>query len=538
MISFTMPRLFFPLSLALCSLASAEDVLRFSNGDQLHGTFQGINEANAILWSRNDLQAPLTLKTQQVRHVLLQTQQAPLKAESFAYIRLICGDQIPGQVLRMTKETTVIRSHALGEISLPTAQIEAIHPQPIGGVIHYIGPYSADGWEVLQEKPQPQSDQPQVEVKPVPDAPKDPAAKDQAQRKELAAWIHAGTAWYHTKGTEPLIRKNCLGERTILRFRLSWRERLNANIALHADFAPPPAEEKKDDAKDGDAPAQKRMAFFNGMPQNQVQLYGNALVLNIYQTYFSLNRCGYDASGQIISQRMMHTQSNVQLPDSGDAIMEIRSDRSKGMIMLFVNGQYAAQWEDIEQLKSTPDDAEADADPLLGNGFALQCTNATAPMRLSDLIIADWNGIKDSAHSMSHDERDIVLLSNGTDRYSGEILRIDQQKAFFRTSYSTLEIPLSEIAELNFARPKTAEEPEISEGTITARFYPIGKISGIPLASAAGSLQLRSRFDTPWQVDLTHAIAIDFHDDHPFLETMDEVEEKPLTPDRSPAEGE
>lgn len=538
MISLTMPRLYLPLGLALCSLASAADVLRFTNGDQLHGTFQGLNDTNAILWSRNDLHAPLTLKTQQVRHVLLQTQQAPLNAESFAYISLICGDQIPGQVLRMTKKTTVIRSHALGEISLPTTHIAAIHPQPIGGVIHYIGPYSADGWEVLKEKPRPLNDQPQVEIKPVPSDPSATGTKNQSQHKKHSAWVHAGTAWYHTKGTEPLIRKNCLGKRTILRFRLSWRERLNANIALHADFAPPPDEKKKDDAKEGEAPAQKRMAFFNGMPQNQVQLYGNALILNIFQTYFSLNRCGYDASGQIISQRMMHTQSNVQLPDSGDAVIEIRSDRTKGMIMLFINGQYAAQWEDIEQLQNTPKDPSNDADPPLGNGFAIQCTKANTPMRLSDLLIADWNGIKDSAHSLTHEERDIVLLSNGTDRYSGEILRIDQQKAFFRTQYSTLEIPLSEIAELHLARPNPSAEPEITEGSITARFYPTGKISGIPLTSAPHTLQLRSRFNTNWQVNLTHAIALDFHDENPFLDTMDNASPKPLTPENNEAKGE
>jgi hypothetical protein len=527
-----MSRTLSSLALALLSLAHAEDVLRFTNGDQLHGSFQGINEATAILWNRPDLTAPLTLQSSQVRHVLLQTQQAPLKADSFAYLSLACGDQIPGEVLSMTKEQTVIRSHAVGEITLPTSQILAIHPQPVGGTIHYLGPYAPDGWEVLAEPENPPRPQPQVEVKPV--APAADDAKAEKKKSKSPAWVHAGTAWYHTKGTEPLARKDCLGERTMLRFRLSWRERLNANIALHADFSPPPAAAAQQEPPADGAAAPKRMAFFNGMPQNQVQLYGNALVLNIYQTYFSLNRCGYDATGQIISQRMMHTQSNVQLPDSGDATIEIRSDRSKGMIILFVNGQYAAQWEDIEQLKSTPADAADPADPKLGHGFAIQCTNANAPMRIADFLIADWNGIKDSAHSMSHDQRDIILLSNGTDRYSGEILRIDQQKAFFRTQFSTLEIPLSEIAEINFARPTTTP-PENSEGTVTARFYPVGKISGIPLSSAARSLQLRSRFDRPWQVDLTHAIAIEFNDENPFLETMDEAEQKPLTPENPEA---
>lgn len=514
-------------AIAWATSINAMDVLRFTNGDQLHGSFGGIAADHSLLWKRSDLKDPLNLQTDQVRHILLDTTETPCQACSFSFVTLSNGDQVPGEVIRYSQDAVVIRSSALGEITLPPSQIRSIHAQPIGGTLHYLGPYSSKGWEVLSTKDSHRPGEAKVEVKPAPS----PADPSEAKKHPTAdkAWIHAGTAWYHTHGIQPLARKNCLGDCTMLRFRLSWRERLNVNIALHADFAKPPAA-AEDAKKKEEADAPKRMAFFNGMPQNQVQLFGNALILNIYQTYFSLNRCGYDAQGQIISQRMMHTQSNVELPESGDAVIEIRSDRRKGLLMLFLNGQYAAQWEDIEQLMPSTPSADASDDPPLGHGFAIQATNSQAPLRLSDFVIADWNGIKDSADSLHHDQRDIILLNNGTDRYSGELRKIENGTVHFQSAFSSLQIPLNQVAEITLARSSPIETSDTAENMVTARFYPIGKISGIIRPSSSEVLELQSPLGSSWRVNLTHAIALDFHDDNPFLETMEAPLPRRITP--------
>lgn len=527
------------LALSTAAFAAPDDILRFTNGDQLHGHYQGIGEGNAILWSRDDLNAPLTLKSENVRHVILRGALPQTDPSSYAYITLQNGDQIPGEVLSFDDKSTRIRSHAVGEITLPSESVAAINPNPFGGKLQYAGPFSPDGWEVLKYEDKNSSGGVRVEVKKADANPeeekKDKPEGEKEEKKEPAAWQHAGSAWYHLKGMQPLARKNCLGESTLLRFRMAWRERLNANIALHADFMPPP-EPKEGEEKEGKKAGingRQPMVFFNGMPQNQAGTFGNALVLNIYQTYFSLTRCGYDENGQAISQRMVHTQSSVQLPDSGEATIEVRSDRKKGLLMLFINGQYAAQWEDIDRLKNAEEaKEEGAAAPPLGNGFAIQCTNSNAPMRLSDLVISEWNGIKDSAYSMSHEKRDIVLLSNGTDRYSGEITAIKDNKAFFKNTYSELEIPLTEISEIVFAKNDKSETKEPAEGTVTARFYPSGRISGLPLVSEKNALKLTHPTAAQLTVDLSTAISLEFSDENPFLETMDNNQEKNLAPDK------
>lgn len=538
------------LALSSCAIAAADDVLRFTNGDQLHGTYQGIGEGHSVLWTRDDLTAPLSLKSENVRHIILHGAE-PLKDPNlFAYISLTNGDQVPGRVLSFDKNTLELESHAIGKISIPSRSVVGITPNPFGGKLQYVGPFSPDGWEIYSPKEKTDGNSAKVEVKieqnnadpfannkdgvdPFEDKKEEKKEEKKEVKKEEPTWKHAGSAWYHVKGTQPLMRKDCLGETTRLRFRISWRTRLNVNIALHADFMDPPVQKDEENGKNEGANAgiRRPIVFFNGM-SSQGANFGNALVLNIYQTYFSLSRMGYDAQGNPIQQRLVHTQSGVQLPNSGDATIELRSDRRKGLLMIFINDQYAAQWEDLPRLKSdqTPKDAES-TDMPLGRGFAIQCTGPTDPLRLSDMVISEWNGIKDSAYSMNHEKRDIILLGNGTDRYSGEITAIKNGTVHFKNAYSELEIPLAEVAEISFAKPDKPETKEVAEGTVTTRFFPTGKISGIPLVSEKNTLRLNHPDAAQLSIDLSTAISLEFNDDNPFLETLDENQDQQLTPD-------
>lgn len=534
------------LALTTSTLSAADDILRFSNGDQLHGEYQGIGEDNTILWARKDLAAQLTLKSENIRHIILDG-AAPQKDPSlFAYVTLANGDQIPGRVLNFDDKTIEIQSHAVGKVSIPSSSVTGVSPNPFGGKLSYVGPFSPDGWEIPNPKTANKDvrpgqdpfadDEPNLEENPDAEEEKDDKKADakNVEKKEEPSWKHAGSAWYHVKGTQPLIRKDCMDDSTRLRFRIAWRNRLNVNIALHADFMPPPEKKKEEgEVKEDNMRIQLRQGFggFAGST-NQVANFGNALVLNVYQTYFSLSRFGYDANGNPISQRLVHTQSGVQLPNSGDALIEIRSDRKKGLLMIFINGQYAAQWEDLPRLEAENDEDKEDAtDMPLGNGFAIQCTSTSDPLRLSDVVISEWNGIKDSAYSMSHEKRDIILLGNGTDRYSGEVTAIKDGTVFFKNAFSDLQIPLAEISEIVFAKPEKSENKEPIEGIVTARFYPTGKISGVPLSSDRNKLRLNHPAAAELNIDLSTAIALEFNDDNPFLETLDEEPNPKLTPE-------
>ncbi|MFM2171205.1 MAG: hypothetical protein RI957_1434 [Verrucomicrobiota bacterium] len=522
--------LFSLFALSAIAHAAPDDILRFTNGDQLHGKYQGMGDGNAILWTRPDLATQISLKSENVRHIVLRGATPTTDACSFAFVTLQNGDQIPGEVLSFDEKNTRIRSHVVGEIDLPSESISAINPNPFGGKLQYAGPFSADGWEVY--KPEDRDPKASAKKKSESETSADDKKESKAaDKKDEVSWQHSGSSWYHVKGMHVLARKNCLDESTLLRFRLAWRERLNVNIALNADFALPP-ELKKDEENEGKkagVAARQPMMFFNGMPSNHSLSFGNALVLSVYQSYFSLTRCGYDTNGQVINQRMLQTQSGVQLPESGEATIEVRCNRAKGLLMLFVNGQYAAQWEDIDSLKPEAERKEDEGVPPLGRGFAIQCNN---PLRVSEVVISEWSGIKDSAYSLSHEKRDIILLSNGTDRYSGEIIEIKDNKVIFKSAYSELAIPLTEISEIVFAKKQQTESKEAAEGTITARFYPTGKISGQAQASSALALKLNHPLAKQLELQLHHAVSLEFSDENPFLEIMDHNQDIQLTPDK------
>lgn len=532
-------------ALATVIYAAPDDILRFTNGDQLHGEYRGMSEKGSVLWARQDLAEPLILQSENIRHIILHGAKPEVKIPSYSYVSLSNGDQIPGDVISLEGKNVQIRSHVIGEITLPTSEISAICPNPFGGKLQYAGPFSPEGWDLLNVDDKASANgSPGMAIR-IDDVlngnampPKDDAKdeKGKAAKKPEDAWQQNGSAWYHLEGLQTLARKNTFSEKTMVRFRLSWRDRLSAYVAIHADFAKAPEkkEAEKDDGKNAkkQAPARQPMVIFNGMQQNVANVFGNALVLNVYQSYFTLTRCGYDTEGNAFTRRIANAQTNVQLPDSGDAVIEIRSDRRSGLLMLFINGQYAAQWENIEPTSTKPEkDREEKAEQqLTGNGFAIQCTNAKSPLRLSDMVVADWNGIKDSAYSMSHENRDIILLTNGTDRYSGEITSIKDNKVNFKNAYSELAIPLDEISEIVFAKQDQIEPKDPPSQSITARFYPTGKITGVPVTSNATSLDIDHVNAQKLHIDLATAITLEFNDDNPFLEVMEENEPKKIEP--------
>ncbi len=93
----------------LLALAAAEpgDLLRFSNGDQLHGTFRGIKDGSAI-WIRDDVANPVEFKTTQLRHVVLRGGH-PVKAlASLSHVALVNGDRVAGKIVALDDENVIL----------------------------------------------------------------------------------------------------------------------------------------------------------------------------------------------------------------------------------------------------------------------------------------------------------------------------------------------------------------------------------------------------------------------------------------------
>jgi hypothetical protein len=154
-----------------------------------------------------------------------------------------------------------------------------------------------------------------------------------------------------------------------------------------------------------------------------------------------------------------------------------------------------------------------------GIGFVTKMENS--PVRVSEVAIAEWNGMPDSARSMQVDDQDIVLLANGTDRFSGKVTGFQNDKLRLQGKFGTFNFPLEEIAELRFAANSLSKAEESNDERIIVRLDPIGNISGRPLSGDAGSLKLLSPYAGEITLKLESAVILDFQPSNNFLDDWD-----------------
>lgn len=527
-----------PSGLVAAPAAPRQDLLRFVNGDQLHGTFQGIKEGMVAVWQRPDLTASGEFKPAQIQKIILHAGRPENSSGTLAHVALIDGDRIPGTLAALDDETVTVDTPMAGMVHIARKRVGMVAPMPLGGRVLYHGPYSEDGWlmthpnfpDGIPEAPQAAVVDPAELPKPAADEAKaapeeaaegeDEAKPKEAQQAALPRWDFAGAAWYwnHKQPSTALVRKTGMTDRSILRFKLAWRNRLMLALAFHADFARPAkpaaqaAEEKP--AKDGLPKRQLINRFGPGDASAFPQLFGHSYVLQVNSGYVVMLRCGFDDKGNPTVDRLQVNNPSIRLTESGAASFELRCDRLKGMILLYVDGEFAMQW-------SEPGLADPAGYAGKGGGIGFLSQMDNAQLRLSDVVIAEWNGMTDSARSMQVDDQDIVLLTNGTDRFSGKVTGFQDGKVRLHGKFGDFSFPLEDVAELRFASNSLTKVEDAATERIIVRFDPIGNITGKPLAGDAHSLKLLTPYAGEINLKLDSAIILDFQQTNNFLDDWD-----------------
>ncbi|WP_367872779.1 hypothetical protein [Luteolibacter sp. Populi] len=256
------------------------------------------------------------------------------------------------------------------------------------------------------------------------------------------------------------------------------------------------------------------------MMPNFARLFGSAYVLNFNSGYIHLQRTGFDEEGMPEVERVRVGASTIKLPDTGEALFEIRCDRKEGSIAVYINGEFVVQWYTAEEGEVPEPGAISYKAPGGGIGFHVQ--SGATQIRVSDIVVAEWNGLTDSARSMESEQQDIVLLTNGTDRFSGRIRAIHENNVEIVAKYASLKIPMNDIAEIHFARSGRRKVEPQTGSEITVHMQPVGRISGVPISSAGGRIQLDSRIAGKMDIDLAPAVVLEFQSAGGFLDDWDE----------------
>ncbi len=479
-----------------------EGLLGFTNGDQLHGQYLGFTADRRLLWQRDDLNDSPEFALSNIRRVILRSGRPEKAAESSTHVATAEGDLIPGEIISLDDDRLLLETLFAGTLDIPRDRIESIAPNPFGGRISYQGPFAGDTWEKLEpvSRRYEQSDPDEADGDP----------------GETKGWQHSGAAWYWASEGPPtaLVRKDGMPESTIFRCKVSWKSRISMGIAFHADFQRPPSPEQ-----DGDDDDRRRVRRFHaGDTAVYADLFGNSYVLQVNPTHVLLFRSTVDEEGNTSVDRMQTSFNNVRLGESGSALIEIRASRRTGDISLFINDEFVAQWSEIGHLH---DDAISASYAGAGSGFGFFMQRLDSVARVSDVTVAEWNGMPDSARSMQTDEHDVVLLTNGADRFSGEVTGIANGRVSLAGRYGEFEFPVDEVAKIRFSRESVAEVESPPSDNIRMHLHPNGIISGVPLSGDGTHVRLEHPACGVIDVELSTAMILDMNPGHGFLEDWD-----------------
>lgn len=496
-----------PLSLAAllaAPLAAAEpdDLLRFTNGNQLDGRFAGMDAVGMITWTRPDVATPMPFQREKIRQIVLRNARPLSLLADPCHVTLVNGDRFPGKVVAADHESITLATSTAGTLVLPRDAVAVIAPHPFGGRLIYAGPFDTKGWDIVHAELG--GMEPPFAASPLEEIP--PKDADQPD------WSHHGAAWYCRGGLDALTLDAGMPDRALLRFKLGWRSRPNIAVAFHADLHHP-APPKKDEKDEG-------RPSFGGM-QDLSRLFGSAYVLNFQSGYIHLLRSGYDPEGRPELERVRVGSTTIRLNDTGEAIFEIRCDRHAGTIAVHVDGEFAIQWNTAED--GTEPAARATTYRAPGGGLGFQVPANNSQVRISDVVVAEWNGLTDSARSMESETRDIILLTNGTDRFSGKVLALRDDHVEIESSYAPLKIPLTDIAEIHFAHDSRRKAKAPAPSGISVLLQPVGRITGTPLAASPTRIQLEHPLAGKLDLDLGSAIVLEFTSSGGFLDAWDDA---------------
>lgn len=453
----------------LVAVEQKSDILNFQNNDTIHGEFLGYNPNGLLIWKTPESTTPIEFDTKKIRKVVFKGGFGASVFSHSSLLTLSNGDTLPCKLESLDDKQATVTTDFAGKLTIQRKHIASIAINPLGSKLLYSGPFSKDDWEI----------------------PASAKSDDKAAEKK-SAWEFGNFSWYNNGALGSIINRSVkLPENYLLGFHLESSTHSNVALVFQADFKKPATKDKNKDVKEA---AEKPQPRQNGVAielnigaagQIAIQQQGNAndpvtahfgscLVLRLNAgnpnlCYYGFNEDGSSAIHQIPTT-FISPNSFMSVPSMNQRI-ELRVSNTKKSVSLYRNDALICQWslENIENYK-----------PGTGFGFS-SIYEAKSLVRISEVNVAPWNQVIDPAISLQHEERDIIMLSNGTDRFSGNITGYANDQLAFDGSYSEMNIPANEIQSIHFAKKQTADAPETNSSHLKYRFYNNGFLSAKPV---------------------------------------------------------
>ncbi|MDB6028370.1 MAG: hypothetical protein JWM68_4593 [Verrucomicrobiales bacterium] len=387
-----------------------DDVLQFENGDILFGSLQSLESKSNLRWTRSDTIQPIEFLPERLTEVRLHSR--PVPAENPSKIHFYDGDEFAGTILGVDSEKVTCDSWFAGKLQLPRKMIRAITPASPPRTVAFKGPEGLEGWTMGK-------------VTTIPDP---------------GEWSYKDGAFYAIKSAA-IARDVNLPERATIQFDLSWKGSLGVAVALYTSSLQP-----------------VNLANKENEPE-----FGGFYSLQLNNTY----------SSQLISVKKHDTGGNptlgvVTVPafhQKDNARVEVRVDKHRRSIALFVDGTLINRWFDVEG--------------FAGTGTALRFVHhGTGAIKLNNILVTDWDGQYEEALApIATNKVDVARLRNG-DQVVGTLTSVHDEQVVVSTSENKkMEIPWNRVKQIEFKKSDDAVSSRTNTNTVQAYFTRGGSVS-------------------------------------------------------------
>lgn len=454
-------------------MLASQDILNFQNNDTLHGEFLGFEGTEGLIWKTAQSDQPITFKTGNLRKVVFNQ---GLSRQPFVHSSLLTlsnGDILPCSISTITEDSIHVHTDFSSDLVISREYVKSCVLNPLGQQILYQGPYLEENWEMSAM----------------------PNAQIQTQQEmPPATWEFGSFGWYNRGDMGALfLRDFKLPQAFRLQYITESPRHSNIALIIHADL-------NKTELPNNAEEANQRL----NSAERITALFGSCLAIklgshNATLTAYSVSENGESSYTNITA---VNGRSNITPQfGSNQTEIELRVNRTKQVIALYYGQQLVSQWS-LKGIDHLPNGQTF--------GFLAHYGGDNYLTRVSDIAIAPWNGIFDSAPSLESETQDVVMLSNGKDRFAGNIKSLVDQQLTLDGTYAEMVIPRNELQSLNFATDEVTALSNNGEKSVIFQFSGTGFLSATPQSSEGQKIQVNHPILGNISLDVAYLTAINY----------------------------
>ncbi len=394
-------------------------VVRFLNGDVLHGELVSIDAQKRIRWRNADIRETFEFEVGDISKMRPgQRKSSRGKTPFQCILRLANGDELAGTLLSLDKDKLVLETWYAGKLSLPRHSIQSMRFLSEGPSL-FEGPAGLDGWTLS-------------------------AAKEETNKPP---WKYSNGILY-SASAGGIARDFKLPDRSSIDVDVAWREYLQLTITIYTSslkvyslnrmgFVGGVGVGVVPGLDAGPPPAQEGPGFY------AIQLNQNTAYLMTVKT-----------NGQILNAPMEMIPG---LEQKNRARFGVRVDKQKKTISLLVDGVLFKTWTEPGE--------------FAGQGTGVRFVQqGQSLINLREIKVSEWDGSlipPPTLATNSNLKNDFVLLKN-QDSVSGTLQSVRDGKLVLAASFGPLDVPVQRVAQIIFAPEKLASVAPSPAGTVRA----------------------------------------------------------------------